>query len=60
MLQIGKKRIKLLNRLKIKNRNQSVKLISENENNHKENLSNNTRGPVPLLSDMEFNWIEDY
>ena len=60
MLQIGKKRIKLLNRLKIKNRNQSVKLISKNENNHKENLSNNTTGPVPLLSDMEFNWIENY
>lgn len=60
MLQIGKKRINLLNRLKIKNRNQSVKLISENENNLKENLSNNTTGPVPLLSDMEFSWIEDY
>lgn len=60
MLQIGKMRINLLTRLKIKNKNQSVKLISENENNHKENLSNNTTRPVPLLTDMEFNWIEDY
>lgn len=60
MLQIGKMRINLLTRLKIKNKNQSVKLISENKNNHKENLSNNTTRPVPLLTDMEFNWIEDY
>lgn len=60
MLQIGKMRINLLTRLKIKNKNQSVKLISEDKNNHKENLSNNTTRPVPLLTDMEFNWIEDY
>lgn len=60
MLQIGKMRINLLTRLKIKNKNQSVKLISENKNNHKENSSNNTTRPVPLLTDMEFNWIEDY
>ena len=60
MLQIGKMRINLLTRLKIKNKNQSVNLISENKNNHKENLSNNTTSPVPLLTDMEFNWIEDY
>lgn len=60
MLQIGKMRINLLTRLKIKNKNQSVKLISENKNNHKENLSNNTTRPVPSLTDMEFNWIEDY
>ena len=60
MLQIGKMRINLLTRLKIKNKNQSVKLISENKNKHKENLSNNTTRPVPLLTDMEFNWIEDY
>jgi hypothetical protein len=60
MLQIGKMRINLLTRLKIKNKNQSVKLISENKNNHKENSSNNTTRPVPSLTDMEFNWIEDY
>jgi hypothetical protein len=60
MLQIGKMRINLLTRLKIKNKKQSVKLISENKNNDKENSSNNTTRPVPLLTDMEFNWIEDY
>ena len=60
MLQIGKMRINLLTRLKIKNKNQSVKLKSEDKNNRKENLSNNTTRPVPLLTDMEFNWIEDY
>lgn len=60
MLQIGKMRINLLTRLKIKNKNQPVKLKSEDKNNHKENLSNNTTRPVPLLTDMEFNWIEDY
>lgn len=60
MLQIGKMRINLLTRLKIKNKNQSVKLKSEDKNNHKENSSNNTTRPVPLLTDMEFNCIEDY
>jgi hypothetical protein len=60
MLQIGRMRINLLNRLKIKDQNQSIKLHSDNDNNSKENLSNNTPVPSPLLTDMEFNWIEDY
>jgi hypothetical protein len=60
MLPIEKMRINLLSRLKIKNKNQSVKLISDRDNNNNKNLPNNTTGPVPLLSDMEFNWIEDY
>ena len=60
MLQIGRVRFNFLDRLKIKNKNQSVKLISDRDNNNNKNLPNNTTGPVPLLSDMEFNWIEDY
>jgi hypothetical protein len=60
MLQIGRVRFNFLDRLKIKNKNQSIILHSDNDNNSKENLSNNsTSVPSPLLSDMEFNWIED-
>ena len=60
MLQIGRVRFNFLDRLKIKNKNQSIILHSYNDNNSKENLSNNTSVPPPLLTDMEFNWIEDY
>jgi hypothetical protein len=61
MLQIGRVRLNFLDRLKIKNKKQSIILHSDNDNNSKENLSNNnTSVPSPLLSDMEFNWIEDY
>ena len=60
MLQSGRMRINLLHRLKIKDKNQSIKLHSDNDDNSKENLSNNTPVPSPLLTDMEFNWIEDY
>jgi hypothetical protein len=61
MLQIGRVRFNFLDRLKIKNKNQSIILHSDNDNNSKENLSNNnTSVPSPLLRDMEFNWIEDY
>jgi hypothetical protein len=60
MLQIGRVRVNFLDRLKIKNKNQSIIRHSDNLNNSKENLSNNTSVPSPLLSDMEFNWIEDY
>ena len=61
MLQIGRVRFNFLDRLKIKNKNQSIILHSNNDNNSKENLSNNsTSVPSPLLTDMEFNWIEDY
>ena len=61
MLQIGRVRFNFLDRLKIKNKNQSIILHSENDNNSKENLSNNkTSVPSPLLTDMEFNGIEDY
>ena len=60
MLQIGRVRFNFLDRLKTKNKNQSIVLHSYNNNNSKENLSNNkTSVPSPLLSDMEFNWIED-
>jgi hypothetical protein len=63
MLQIGRMRSNLLNRLKIRKKNQSIKLHSNNDNNSKENLSNNNNTstvPSPLLTDMEFNWIQDY
>ena len=59
MLQIGRVRFNFLDRLKIKNKNQSIILHSYNDNNSKENSSNHTSVPSPLLSDMEFNWIED-
>jgi hypothetical protein len=62
MLQIGRVRFNFLDRLKIKNKNQSIILHSDNDNNSKEDLSNNnnTSVPSPLLTDMEFTWIEDY
>jgi hypothetical protein len=60
MLQIGRVRFNFLDRLKIKYKNQSIKLHSDNDNNSKDNLSNNTSVPTPLFTDMEFNWIEDY
>jgi len=59
MLQIEKMRINLRNKLKIKNKTKSINLLSDNYNN-KENLSKNTEEPVPLLTDMEFNWMDDY
>jgi hypothetical protein len=58
MLQIGRLKITLLKRLK--NKNLSIKLNSYNDNNVKENVSKKTTTPAPLISDMEFNWIEDY
>jgi hypothetical protein len=61
MLQIGRVRFNFLNRLKIKDKNQSIILHSNNDNKSKESLlNNNTSVPSPLLTDMEFNWIEDY
>ena len=59
MLPIEKMGINLCNKLKIKNKTKSINLLSHN-GNKKENLSKNTEGPVPLLTDMEFNWIDDY
>jgi len=59
MLQIEKMRINLRNKLKIKNKTKSINLLSDNYNN-KENLSKNAEEPVPLLTDMEFNWMDDY
>jgi hypothetical protein len=45
--------------LKIKNKKQSIKLISDNDNK-RENISNSNKDSVPSLTDMEFKWIEDY
>ena len=57
MLQIGRMKITLLNRLK--NKNLSIKLPSYNDNNIKEHVSKKTTAPAPLITDMEFNWIDD-
>ena len=58
MLPIGKIKFNILNLVHFKNKNQSIKLTSDN--NNKADISRNTIESVPLLKDMEFNWIEDY
>ena len=58
MLSIGKIKINILNLVHFKNKNQSIKLTSDN--NNKADISRNTIETVPSLKDMEFNWIEDY
>jgi hypothetical protein len=58
MLQIGRMKVTLFKRLK--NKSLSIKLHSYNDNNVKENDSKKTTAPAPLITDMEFNWIEDY
>ena len=59
MLHIEKIKFNIRTMLKINDKKHSIKLISENDNN-KEILSNKTPEPVPVLTDMEFKWIEDY
>ena len=60
MLQIGKMRFNLRNRLKIKNKPKAIKLLSNNDID-KKNFPKNTKGvALPSLSDIEFKWIEDY
>ena len=58
MLPIGKIKFNILNLVHFKNKNQSIKLTSDN--NNKADISPITIESVPLLKDMEFNWIEDY
>ena len=58
MLPIGKIKFNILNLVHFKNKNQSIKLTSDN--NNKADISRNTIETVPSLKDMEFNWIEDY
>ena len=58
MLPIGKIKFNILNLVHFKNKNQSIKLTSDN--NNKGDISTNTIGSVPSLKDMEFNWIDDY
>jgi hypothetical protein len=60
LLQIGKMRFNLRNRLKIKHKPEAIKLLSDNDMD-KKNFSKNTNGvALPSLSDIEFKWIEDY
>ena len=58
MLPIGKIKLNIFNRIHFKNKTQSIKLTSDN--NNKADISTKTIGAVPSLKDMEFNWIEDY
>ncbi len=59
MLQIDKLKFNIRTMLKIKNKKQSIKLISDNDNK-RENILNSNKDSVPSLTDMEFKWIEDY
>ena len=59
MLYIEKIKFNIRTILKINDKKHSIKLISDSHNN-KENLSNKTPDPVPVLTDMEFKWIDDY
>ena len=59
MLRIEKIKFNIRTMLKVNTKKPSIKLISDNDNT-KENLSNKTPEPVPILTDMEFQWIEDY
>ena len=59
MLHIEKIKFNIRTMLKVNTKKPSIKLISANDNT-KENFSNKTPEPVPVLTDMEFKWIEDY
>ena len=59
MLHIEKNKFNIRTMFKINTKKPSIKLISDNDKN-KDDLSNQTPEPVPVLTDMEFNWIEDY
>ena len=59
MLPIEKIKFNIRTMLKVNTKKSSIKLISDNDNTN-ENLSNKTPEPVPVLTDMEFTWIEDY
>ena len=58
MLQIGKIKIKMSTFLSSKDKNQSIKSITDNDNN--DNLSKDIKKVVPSLTDMEFSWTENY
>ena len=60
MLQLNKikKDIQIL--LSNKDKNQDIKLPSNNDDNKSNSLKNNTIESGPLLTDMEFSWIENY
>jgi hypothetical protein len=58
MLQIGKIKIKMPAFLSSKDKNQSIKSITDNNNN--DNLSKDIKPVVPSLKDMEFSWTENY
>lgn len=58
MLQIRNIKIKMSVFLSSKDKNRSIKLITDNDNN--DNLSKDTKKVVPSLTDMEFSWTENY
>ena len=44
--------------LSSKDKNQSIKSITDNDNN--DNLSKDIKQVVPSFTDMEFSWTENY
>ena len=60
MLQLEKIKNNIQRLLPNKDKSQHIKLTSTNNNNNKSNLSKSTVEAIPLLTDMEFRWIENY
>ena len=58
MLQIRNIKINMPDFLSSKDKNQSIKSITDNDNN--DNLSKDIKKVVPSLTDMEFSWTENY
>ena len=61
MLQLEKIKNNIQRLLPNKDKSQHIKLASTTgTNNNTSNLSKNTIEAKPLLTDMEFRWIENY
>ncbi|HJU60317.1 MAG TPA: hypothetical protein VJ583_11240 [Nitrososphaeraceae archaeon] len=60
MLQLNKIKNDIQILLSNKDKNQDIKLPSNNDDNKSNSLKNNTIESGPLLTDMEFSWIENY
>ena len=58
MLQLNK--IKNDIQILLSNKDQDIKLPSNNDDNKSNSLKNSTIESGPLLTDMEFSWIENY
>ena len=60
MLQLEKIKNNIQRLLPNKDKSQHIKLTFTTTNNNKSTLSKNTVDSIPLLTDMEFRWIENY